>query len=485
MSIIFINLKTFNKMKNLFFTIGLLILVSFNVKAQQIPNSGFENWTQQTFNEPDTFLSSNIMWGVNNVTKVADSYHGLYAAKLETVASGNGVAQGMLLIGTPGNHTINGGLPYTGTPDSISGYVKYDIQTNDTANFIVAFKKNGVFIGQSATRFFGTQSVYKRFAIPTGLLSLNPPDSMVAIITCSNMDPPQIVGSTLTIDSISFLNSNQPFPNGDFEIWTAINTGEDPNAWGTYANQFPYYNLPILVTKTTDAHSGNFAVELLSDTGTVQPPFGTGIQGDTIMGELQLNLINGFSSTKYPFAYRPDSLVGYAKGTVAAFSNNFNLIMVQLSNNGTTIGQAFYVAQNSISNYTRFATNFSYTSGLTPDSMTFIILAGNPGNPEPGNIFYVDDLLMVYNPLGINNISEKTTFKIYPNPVQDKLNIFTNGSKETFIKIYNNTGETIKEIPINKDFTTVTLSDLSSGLYFYQISDRSGKVLDTGKFMKK
>ena len=34
--------------------------------------------------------------------------------------------QGMLLIGSPGEQTINGGVPFTDTPDSISAYAKYD-----------------------------------------------------------------------------------------------------------------------------------------------------------------------------------------------------------------------------------------------------------------------------------------------------------------------------------------------------------------------
>lgn len=473
-------------MKTFIFTIGLVLLIGFNLNAQQLPNGDFEIWTHQTFNEPDTFLSSNIMWNVNNVTKVSDPYHNSFAAKLETVANGNGVAQGMLLIGTPGNQTINGGLPYTGTPDSVSGYIHYDIQPNDAASFIVAFKKNGAMIGPPAViSFTGTQSSYVRFVIPTGLLSSNPPDSMVAIITCSNMDPPQIVGSTLTIDSISFTNTSEPFPNGDFELWTTDTTGDDPSGWGTYANQFPYYNLPILVTKTDIANSGNFAVRLVSDTGTVQPPFGTGVIGDTLVGALQLNLIDGFSSTKYPFAYRPDSLVGYTIDSVVGVPDNFNLIMVQLSNNGATIGQAFYFSQFSTSSYSRFASNFTYTSGLIPDSMTLTIFAGNPGNPIPGNKFYVDDLLLVYNPLNVNDIYENTTFKIFPNPVKDNLNIFSQCKEESNIKIYNSNGALVKVFYLNKDFTSVSISDLSMGLYFYQIKNSNGNILDSGKLMKE
>lgn len=467
-------------MKTFIFSILLAVFISLNIKAQQIPNGEFENWTHQTFNEPNGFLTSNSMWGINNVTKVSDSYHNLFAVKLETVLSNNGTAQGMLLIGTPGNQTINGGIPYTETPDSISGYVKFNVQLHDTAYFIVAFKKNGAFIGQSVKQFIGTQSVYKRFSIPTYLNTLVPPDTMVVIITSSSMNPPQIVGSTLTIDSITFLHSSQPFPNGDFENWTAINTDEDPAAWGTYANQFPFYHLPVFVTKTTDAHSGSFAVKLISDTATVQPPFGTGTHGDTILGTLQLNLINGFSSTKYPFAFRPDSLVGYLKGTVAAVPNNFNLILVQFTKNNVQIGQGYIIA-SSVSNYTRSSSAINYTSSLIPDSMSFVIYAGNPGNPVPGNIFYVDDISFIYNPTDIDNISEKSTCSIYPNPATNYITINTNTNAT--IEIYNIQGQIVKIMTNTSTINTLDIKDLAYGIYTIKI--KSGDEILFKKLIKQ
>jgi hypothetical protein len=298
------------------------------------------------------------------------------------------------------------------------------------------------------------------------------------------MDPPQMAGSTLTIDSISFLHSSQPFPNGDFENWTTITTDQDPDGWGTYANQFPYYQLPVLVTKTADAHSGSFAVKLISDTATAQPPFGSGVPGDTILGTLQLNMINGFFSTKYPFAFRPDSVTGYVKSIVAALPDNFNVIWIELSNNNNPVGQAVYYNANSVNNYIRFSVNFNYSSGITPDSMTFVISAGNPGNPVPGNVFYVDDLSFVYDtPPGIKDNPEISTFKIYPNPVKDDLNILTQSREEAIIKIYNANGVMVKQLSMNKNLTTITISDLPKGLYLYQITDRNENIPGSGKFI--
>lgn len=471
-------------MKILLFTFALAVFISFKITAQQLPNNGFENWTQQIFNEPDGFLTSNSMWGVGNITKVtgADAYHASFAVKLETVLSNNGTVQGMLLIGTPGNQTINGGLPFTGTPDSISGYVKYDIQPNDTAFIIIAFKKNGAFIGQAVSTFIGTQATYKRFSIPTYLSALNPPDTMVSIITCSNMDPPQIVGSTLTVDSITFLHSIQQFPNNDFENWTAVSTGEDPASWGTYANQFPFFNLPVLVTKTTDAHLSNFAVKLISDTGTVQPPFGSGAHGDTVVGSLQLNLINGFASTKYPFAYKPDSLIGYTKGTVAPVANNFNLIWIQFYNNTVQIGQVAYIASASSNSYTKFSTPVSYTSGLTPDSINFVIYAGNPGNPLPGNIFYVDDLSFIYNPTEINNFTENNAINIYPNPAKNTVffNV-SNTDNNAILDIIDIKGSVVISKAFSESNIRLDISDLDNGIYFYILKNNNKH--STGKFI--
>jgi len=38
---------------------------------------------------------------------------------------------------------------------------------------------------------------------------------------------------------------------------------------------------------------------------------------------------------------------------------------------------------------------------------------------------------------------------------------------------------------MDADLTTIALSNLSLGIYFYQISDNNGNILDMGKFMKE
>lgn len=468
-------------MKNFLCTIGVIACCTFFVNGQQIANTDFENWSFQTFTEPEIYLTSNMFGagGIGNVTRTTDAQHGTYAARLETVVSGSDTVQGMMIIGTPGNQTIDGGLPFNETPDSISGYAKFDIAPTDTAFFIVAFKQNGTFISQAVTIFVGTQPAYTRFCFPTYLSALNPPDSIVAIITSSRMDLPHIPGSVLIIDSISFLTSVQEFPNGDFENWIDFNTGEDPDGWGSYANQFPFYNLPVQVTKTSDANGGLYAVRITSDTATVPYPFGTGLPGDTLLGVLQLNMINGFSSTALPFAFRPDSLVGYVKGTVAAVPNNSNVIWIQLTKNANVVGQGIFSMPASLTDYTRFATAFTYSAPDVPDSIAYYIFGGNPGNPIPGNIFYVDDLSFVYNPVTAG-IRDAGKIYAYPNPAANEFNIATGGEPIQSIVIYNASGIVVAEMNPDSSKETIDISGLPSGIYLYKVNGVS-----TGRFVKK
>src|SRR5690606_1618229 len=72
-------------------------------------------------------------------------------------------------------------------------------------------------------------------------------------------------------------------------------------------------------------------------------------------------------------------------------------------------------------------------------------------------------------------------FNIYPNPVTDILNIQSkNGLNANEIKISDMTGKVVK---VQKDATSVNVSNLSAGTYLIDITTNEGKA--TSKFIKK
>jgi len=472
------------KVKILLFIVVLGGAIALNVSAQmQPPNGGFENWSNKAINEPNGFFTSNAMSSADsgNVIKVTDSYHGLYAAKLKTILSGSDTVNGLLLIGTPGNQGINGGLPFTGTPDSISGYVKYNIQLHDTAFFIVAFKKNGTIIGQAVTTFTGIQSGYKRFSIATHLSTLTPPDSLVAVITSSKMDPPQIVGSTLTIDSISFLHSSQPFPNGDFENWTAVNTGQNPMSWSSF-NNFYNYGIPIMSFKTTDKNSGTYALRIISDTAVVSPPFGTGVL-DTMAGYVFLGGTD-MNNLGIPYTDRPLAMQAFVKGTILAGSQAYVIATLRKWNTVThvrdQVGQAGYSTGSSIANYLQISVPFTYSLAAIPDTLEISIMAGNVGPGGfimPGNEFFVDDISFTF-PTGINEANnDMPGITVFPNPASDKITV-SSLEKINAIEIYNLIGEKVYVInnsnnavgiPMGQTSIGIDLSGFQKGIYFVKM----------------
>ncbi len=90
-------------------------------------------------------------------------------------------------------------------------------------------------------------------------------------------------------------------------------------------------------------------------------------------------------------------------------------------------------------------------------------------------------------PTGMSELLPNSeNINIYPNPVQDNVNIsLQQNSKAALIRIYNICGALVREALIKKGATIISVSELTNGLYLYQIADISGNILETGKFMKK
>lgn len=89
----------------------------------------------------------------------------------------------------------------------------------------------------------------------------------------------------------------------------------------------------------------------------------------------------------------------------------------------------------------------------------------------------------ITNPIG--DLQTKT-IKCYPNPAVSFVNFeFPDDyvSKNYILQVYSFTGKKMYETNVNTIKTTLTFTnDYYRGIYIYQLQDKTGRILETGKF---
>jgi Secretion system C-terminal sorting domain len=74
--------------------------------------------------------------------------------------------------------------------------------------------------------------------------------------------------------------------------------------------------------------------------------------------------------------------------------------------------------------------------------------------------------------------------KFYPNPATSIINFdFTKGYDKSYtFQIFNFLGKKVYEVSNVTPRTIVNLTDFYRGVYIFQLKDKSGKMIDSGKF---
>lgn len=480
------NLKTFA-------LVLVFCTISFSLFAQSIPNSSFENWSQQTYyDDLDQFTTSNPLTYVAtetaNVTKTTDAHSGNFAAKMETIGSAGGPIPGAVFIGQIGEGNINGGVPFIERPDSIKGFAKYDVQAMDTAYVAVLFKVFGAPIGICFIQFTGAQNEWEEFSAPISwLVPVLPPDTMATGIVSSTIFSQPISGSSITVDDVHFTGITTPYPNGGFEDWTEL-SGEEPDEWFS-SNVFTIGSSGSSVVKTEDSYEGTYASKLESMLTIID---------DTLAFVSNGQLGDDGPIGGMPVDNIPDKLSGYYKyipdGPDTALVG-VTLYKYNDNTGATTVLDEVILKLPAASEYTAFELPVFYDQYPLPDTANIIFSAGNIDNDSSyyglGSILFVDALEITYKPLptGIAKKLTKDDYKTYPNPAIDKLNFeFTEAFQgDVDITILNLLGKSeLQETIIaqKSESFSLNISKLESGIYFYRVKN-SGTEEFTGKFFVK
>lgn len=74
-----------------------------------------------------------------------------------------------------------------------------------------------------------------------------------------------------------------------------------------------------------------------------------------------------------------------------------------------------------------------------------------------------------------------TVVRFYPNPATNFITFDFNNNEGYNLQIFNFLGRKMSEANVSNK-TTVNLSDYTRGMYIYQLRDRSGRMIESGKF---
>ncbi len=299
-----------------------------------------------------------------------------------------------------------------------------------------------------------------------------------------------VLFSAIFICLFQISHSQQLFPDGDLENWTATGNYFNPsNGFLTSLNQLNSINGPITCERTTDAAVGNFAAKLTTKT------FGTFlIPGLLASGTFDLNNLSRPFIPGKPFELRPESFNAYYK--YESVNGDSGLLYCALTkwNPSTkqrdTVGVGNKVILTSVSSYINETIDIIYRNQEIPDTVNLIFNSSTAASfnnltssaGQVNSTLFVDHITyrlssgLEFPVEAVNKISAN------PNPVHSYILINTD-LKINEIKIYDFNGKLIKILK-NINTNPIDLSLLKYGNYILVIIGERNEILSVNKISK-
>lgn len=117
---------------------------------------------------------------------------------------------------------------------------------------------------------------------------------------------------------------------------------------------------------------------------------------------------------------------------------------------------------------------------LLPGNYTFYYSLdagfGPPGNCSPGFLPYDHDTIAfsVTTVLGIESANLTPEYFLFPNPASGDVHLGNPGSKSVVVEMFNSTGKLVLSKNAATTISSLDISELVPGIYFYRITDSDG-----------
>lgn len=294
---------------------------------------------------------------------------------------------------------------------------------------------------------------------------------------------------------MAFSINAQQLTNNGFESWT----GNIPQGWNTLG--FMGFNL-CDVNKTTDAHSGEFAITVapamlpsslaammgMTEAFAIPGVLTNGmidinvlmeLMGDTAAFENMLSeeILTNILTDGMRLNEQPSEITGYYKFEQVENSYDMfgvaGLLYATIEGERRLVGMGFFSNEmkNSSSGYQSFSMPFEYIYEIPADELIVLALVVSDGTATDFSILYLDDLNVVYNS-GIEEAIFDNKVAVYPNPTSGDFKL--NGADGSKVIISDVLGREVLNIE-RYDGQSVTLSQ--KGVYFLNIEGKQTQKL--------
>lgn len=163
--------------------LNFMVFASISFASAQVPNPGFENWTND---EPNGWWSFDQLAPVGGCVQETDAHTGSFAAKIQTASFNGGVTVGYLALTNISDQTTERGIPYTLRPTDFSFWTKFSTAGSDSVIVVAQLSKwNGTssdVVGEAGEVLTGSQTTYTQYTPTFTYTSNDTPDSLQILI---------------------------------------------------------------------------------------------------------------------------------------------------------------------------------------------------------------------------------------------------------------------------------------------------------------
>lgn len=318
---------------------------------------------------------------------------------------------------------------------------------------------------------------------------------------------------TLAIIAATCATASAQSIYGDMETWRTYSTGfpsttiMNPKGWfsidsllftvGPVVDPGGAFNHQLF--QSTDVHGGTYSAKVLSRTqgaggslGSIgvapgvltnsQPEFdATKFSGSDPYAALYY--VGGLSTTT-----RYKTLTAWIKYMPKGLDNGSIVVEHLIPGAGSggsdsLVGWGYVTISAPVTTWTRVNVDINYSSPATATQMRIFFYSSDPygsGTYEDSSTMYVDDVAL--STTAVDNVSAaKDIVNVYPNPSTGNLYLHSFTGEQLTWTAFNLNGQLIA----SKTFTgreAVNLSNVAGGMYFYNITNKDGQIIQRGKF---